>query len=74
MIAELNHGIQLLLISIFRKNSPFTQTEMPEVNTSGISVLIYASNDENAMLAWAFEEYRDNEGNSQSVFLIVQKI
>ena len=31
----------------------------------------YASSDENAVLAQAFEEHRDNLRNSQRVFLIV---
>ncbi len=33
--------------------------------------MIYASNEENALLAEVFNEYRDNERNSQSVFLLV---
>jgi len=34
----------------------------------------YASSDEKAVLAQAFEEHRDNLRNSQSVFLIVWRM
>ena len=33
--------------------------------------IFYASNEENVLLAEAFDEYRDNDRNSQSVFLFV---
>lgn len=32
-----------------------------ESEDGSFDFLIYASSDENAMLAWAFEEHRDNE-------------
>ena len=35
---------------------------LPDGSEDGLfSFLIYASSDENAMLAWAFEEHRDSE-------------
>ena len=34
-------------------------------------MIFLSSNEENALLAEVFDEYRDNERNLQSVFLIV---